>query len=67
MMEAEAGSWHFSLAAALGLSLVLIFSNYLRFLDGIPRKLLLSIGGGVSVTFMILRLLPGVSRGAGCG
>jgi hypothetical protein len=37
-----------SLAAVLGFSLVHLFSVYLRFLEGTPRSIWLSIAGGVS-------------------
>lgn len=51
------------LAAGAGLAAVHIFSNYLRVLDGVPRNRFLSVAGGMSVAFVVLRLLPGISKG----
>ncbi|GAB3833205.1 hypothetical protein [Pontibacter rugosus] len=51
------------LAAGAGLATVHIFSNYLRMLDGVPRSRFLSVAGGMSVAFVVLRLLPGISKG----
>lgn len=45
------------------LSAVHVFSSYLRFLDGPPRSKFLSVAAGISVSFVILRLLPGVNEG----
>jgi hypothetical protein len=52
-----------SLLAAAGLAAVHLFSNVLRVFDGVPRSRFLSIAGGMSVAFVILRLLPGLSAG----
>ena len=47
-------------AAALALAAVHVFSSRLRFLREVPRSRLLSAGGGISVAYVILRILPSV-------
>ncbi len=42
--------------AAAGLASVHLLSNVLRLLDGIPRSRFLSIAGGMSVSFVFVRL-----------
>lgn len=49
--------------ALLLLAAVHLFSKYLRVLDGPPRSKFLSVAAGISVSFIILRLLPGVGEG----
>jgi hypothetical protein len=48
----------FSSLAAAALALAHLFSAKLRFLDGTPRSIWLSIGGGVSVAYVFVHLLP---------
>ena len=52
-----------SFLGVLALSAVHLFSRYLRFLDGPPRNRFLSVAAGISVSYVIMRLLPGVSEG----
>ncbi len=52
-----------SLLAVVGLVLVHLFSNRLRFLDGTPRSIWLSIAGGISVAYVFVHLLPELSEG----
>lgn len=52
-----------SLLAALGLVAVHLFSGRLRFLDGTPRSIWLSIAGGVSVAYVFIHLLPELGEG----
>lgn len=59
----ETNSILIPLLAAFGLAAVHLFSSYLRGLDGPPRSRFLSVAGGISVAFVILRLLPGVGEG----
>lgn len=47
-----------ALAAVGVLVLVHLFIGTLRFLDGTPRSIWLSIGGGVSVAYVFVHLLP---------
>lgn len=61
-----------SLAAAAGLALVHLLAGRLRFLDVVPRSRWLSFGGGISVAYVFVHLLPElgeaqrvVARGAG--
>lgn len=63
-----------SLLAAAALASVHVFSTQLRVLREIPRSRFLSIAGGISVAFVVLRILPGISesqeaieRSAGAG
>ena len=51
------------LLAALGLACVHLFSQQLRFLDGVPRSRFLPLAGGMAVAFVLLRLLPAVDEG----
>lgn len=51
-----------ALAAAIGLGLVHVFSNALRTLDGVPRHWLLSAAGGMAVAFVVLQLLPSLTK-----
>lgn len=51
-----------SLLAAAVLASVHVFSAQLRVLREIPRSRLLSIAGGMSVAFVVLRILPGISE-----
>lgn len=44
------------------LVLVHLFSGKLRFLEGTPRSIWLSIAGGVSVAYVFVHLLPELSR-----
>jgi hypothetical protein len=52
-----------SLVAALGLAIVHLFSSRLRFLDGTPRSIWLSIAGGISVAYVFIHLLPELGEG----
>lgn len=52
-----------SLLAALGLMLVHLFSGKLRFLEGTPRSVWLSVFGGVSVAYVFVHLLPELAEG----
>ncbi len=52
-----------SLLALIGFVLVHLFSIKLRFLDGTPRSVWLSIAGGVSVAYVFIHLLPELSAG----
>lgn len=52
-----------SLLAALGLAVVHLFSGRLRFLEGTPRSVWLSIAGGVSVAYVFVHLLPELAEG----
>lgn len=51
-----------TLLAAAVLASVHVFSAQLRVLREIPRSRLLSIAGGMSVAFVVLRILPGISE-----
>lgn len=57
------GVFLFSLLAALCLTAVHLFSGRLRFLDGTPRSIWLSIAGGVSVAYVFVHLLPELAEG----
>ncbi len=48
--------------ATLGLVLVHLYAGKLRFLEGTPRSIWLSVAGGVSVTYVFVHLLPEVSE-----
>lgn len=50
------------LLAAIGLCLVHLFAGKLRFLEGIPRSIWLSIAGGVSVAYIFVHVLPDLSE-----
>ena len=52
-----------SLLAVVGLVVVHLFSNRLRFLDGTPRSIWLSIAGGISVAYVFVHLLPELAEG----
>jgi len=52
-----------SLIAAIGLVLVHLVAVKLRFLDGTPRSIWLSIAGGVSVAYVFIHVLPELSAG----
>ncbi len=52
-----------SLLAVLGLVVVHLFSNRLRFLDVTPRSIWLSIAGGISVAYVFVHLLPELAEG----
>ena len=52
-----------SLLAALGLAVVHLFSGSLRFLEGTPRSVWLSVAGGVSVAYVFVHLLPELAEG----
>jgi len=52
-----------SLLAVVALSIVHLFSNRLRFLDGSPRSIWLSIAGGISVAYVFVHLLPELAEG----
>ncbi len=41
-----------------GLAVVHLFSGKLRFLEGIPRSIWLSMAGGISVAYVFVHLLP---------
>lgn len=51
-----------SLAAVVALVLVHLFIGKLRFLEGTPRSVWLSIAGGVSVAYVFVHLLPDLSE-----
>lgn len=52
-----------SLLAVAVLVAVHLFSHRLRFLDGTPRSIWLSLAGGVSVAYVFVHLLPELSEG----
>lgn len=52
-----------ALAVAVLLALAHLFAGKLRFLDGAPRSIWLSIAGGVSVAYVFVHLLPELSQG----
>ncbi len=52
-----------SLLAVLGLVVIHLFSNRLRFLDDTPRSIWLSIAGGISVAYVFVHLLPELAEG----
>lgn len=52
-----------SLLAVVGLVVVHLISNRLRFLDGTPRSSWLSIAGGISVAYVFVYLLPELAEG----
>jgi hypothetical protein len=52
-----------SLLAVVGLAIVHLFSGKLRFLEGTPRSIWLSIAGGVSVAYVFVHLLPELGEG----
>ncbi len=45
------------------MAVVHLFSNRLRFLDGTPRNIWLSIAGGISVAYVFIHLLPELAEG----
>ena len=51
-----------TLPTALAIASIHIFSRLLGWLDGIPRARLLSAAGGISVSFVVVRLLPGLGE-----
>ncbi|MEJ7931457.1 hypothetical protein WG922_15890 [Ramlibacter sp. AN1015] len=52
-----------ALAAVLVLACVHVFSNRLRVFQNVPRHKFLSAAGGAAVAFVVLQLLPGISKG----
>ncbi|MDP9475389.1 MAG: hypothetical protein M3R38_06815 [Actinomycetota bacterium] len=52
-----------SLLALVGLVAVHLFSGRLRFLDGTPRSIWLSVAGGISVAYVFVHLLPELAEG----
>lgn len=52
-----------SLLAVAGLAMVHLFSGNLRFLEGNPRSIWLSMAGGVSVAYVFVHLLPELAEG----
>ncbi len=52
-----------ALVAVVLLALAHLFAGKLRFLDGAPRSIWLSIAGGVSVAYVFVHLLPELSEG----
>ncbi len=52
-----------SLLAVVGLAVVHLFSNRLRFLNVTPRSIWLSIFGGISVSYVFVHLLPELAEG----
>ena len=55
----------YAFIAALALASVHVFSNQLRILDGVPRHRFLSVAGGMAIAFVLLQLIPGISKGQG--
>ncbi len=53
----------FTFLAALVLVAVHLFGGWLRFLDGTPRSIWLSVAGGVSVAYVFVHLLPELAEG----
>ena len=51
-----------ALVAALGLALVHLYAGKLRFFEGNPRSVWLSVAGGVSVAYVFVHQLPEVSE-----
>ena len=47
-----------TLLFVIGLALVHIFAGKLRFLEGIPRSIWLSIAGGISVAYVFIHIFP---------
>lgn len=54
-------SWSATLAAVCGLALVHVFAGRLTFLEGVPRNRWLSFAGGISVAYVVVRILPELS------
>ncbi len=52
-----------SFLAVVGLAVVHLFSNRLRFLAATPRSIWLSGAGGISVAYVFVHLLPELSEG----
>ncbi len=52
-----------SLVAVAALALVHLFAGKLRFLEGTPRSIWLSLAGGVSVAYVFVHLLPDLAEG----
>ena len=52
-----------ALLAALLLAVVHVVTPLLRFLDGTPRSIWLSLAGGVSVAYVFVHLLPELAEG----
>lgn len=52
-----------ALVAAVVLSLVHVVTPLMRFLEGTPRSVWLSIAGGVSVAYVFIHLLPELAAG----
>lgn len=55
-------SFSASLVAVIGLVVVHLHANRLRFLEVIPRSRMLSMAGGMSVAYVFLRILPDLGR-----
>ncbi len=51
-----------ALLAATGLAIVHLFSGKLRFLEGTPRSVWLSMAGGISVAYVFVHLLPDLAE-----
>jgi hypothetical protein len=52
-----------TLLAVLGLTIVHLFAGQLKFLEGTPRNIWLSVAGGISVAYVFLHLLPELAEG----
>ncbi len=52
-----------ALISVLALAMVHLFAGALNFLGGIPRSRWLSIAGGISVAYVLVHLLPELSKG----
>ncbi|MGI2328794.1 hypothetical protein [Planococcus sp. YIM B11945] len=46
----------------IGFILIHIFSKQMKFLKAVPRSRLLSVGGGISVAYVFLHLLPDLAK-----
>lgn len=61
-MQAMSSVIVISLLAMVGLALVHLFAGSMRFLEGAPRSVWLSIAGGVSVAYVFVHLLPDLAE-----
>ena len=52
----------FTALLVAGLAVVHLFSGKLRFLDGTPRSIWLSVAGGISVAYVFVHLLPDLAE-----
>lgn len=52
-----------SLGAVVVLALIHLFASRVRFIDAVPRSRLLSFGGGISVAYVFVRILPVLDQG----